>query len=83
MPLSPALLRIAQVLASSEELTVAELRATVSRESVLALDAVRVINEWAEQVAPLRGVELKDPPVEVDSVRNGVWVDPVLGDLLT
>jgi hypothetical protein len=48
----------------------------------VALDALRLINEWAEYRSAALGRNLDVAVVEVDQAEHAVWVDHILEDLL-
>jgi hypothetical protein len=73
---------LADWLATVDQLPTNDLRALAEGYGFVPLEAVRRINEWAEQHAADIGQSLDTAVIEVDGIADVVWVDQALKELL-
>jgi hypothetical protein len=74
---------LAERLATLDQLPTTALRALAEDYGLVPLEAVRRINDWADEHAAGLGEPLDAAVIEVDEIADVVWIDQALRELLT
>jgi hypothetical protein len=72
---------LADFLARSEKHALGDVRAEATALGIALLEAIRLINEWAEGHMSFCNEDF-DTLVEVDDAADAVWVEPLLKSML-
>lgn len=80
--LSPQEWQFARRVAGQDQYTLGEIRMIARECGLVPLDAVRAVNDWAEQQAETTGRTIDVMMIEIAEHHDTVWVDDMLQELL-